>query len=31
VGLFDLFASHPPIEKRLEHIKKVAQEMGYAI
>ena len=31
VGLFDLFASHPPIEKRLEHIKKVAQKMGYAI
>ncbi len=31
VGLFDLFSSHPPIEKRLEHIKKVAAEMGYQV
>jgi len=31
VGLLDLFASHPPIEKRLEHIKKVAQALGYRL
>ena len=31
VGFLDLFASHPPIEKRLEHIKKVAKEMGYTL
>jgi len=31
VGLSDLFRSHPPIEKRLENIKKVAREMGYNI
>ncbi len=31
VGFLDLFSSHPPIEKRLEHIKKVAKEMGYNI
>ncbi|NPA50196.1 MAG: protease HtpX [Epsilonproteobacteria bacterium] len=31
VGLLDLFASHPPIEKRLENIKKVARELGYKI
>ncbi len=27
----DLFSSHPPIEKRLENIKKVAREMGYNV
>ncbi len=31
VGFLDLFASHPPIEKRLEHIKEVAVKMGYHI
>ncbi len=31
VGFLDLFASHPPIEKRLEHIKEVAVKMGYQI
>jgi len=31
VGFMDLFSSHPPIEKRLENIKKVAREMGYNI
>ncbi len=31
VGFMDLFASHPPIEKRLEHIKEVAQKMGYEV
>ncbi len=31
VGFLDLFSSHPPIEKRLEHIKKVAKEMGYIV
>ncbi|WP_187648499.1 protease HtpX [Nitrosophilus labii] len=31
VGFLDLFSSHPPIEKRLEHIKKVAKEMGYSV
>ena len=31
VGFMDLFSSHPPIEKRLENIKKVAIEMGYQI
>jgi heat shock protein HtpX len=31
VGFLDLFSSHPPIEKRLENIKKVAREMGYEI
>ncbi len=31
VGFMDLFASHPPIEKRLEHIKEVAQQMGYRL
>lgn len=31
VGFLDLFASHPPIEKRLEHIKEVAVKMGYTI
>ena len=31
VGFLDLFSSHPPIEKRLENIKKVAREMGYDI
>ncbi len=32
VGFFsDLFASHPPIEKRLENIKEVARELGYRI
>ncbi len=31
VGFLDLFASHPPIEKRLENIKKVAKELGYSI
>jgi len=31
VGFLDLFSSHPPIEKRLENIKKVAREMGYNI
>jgi len=31
VGFLDLFSSHPPIEKRLENIKKVAREMGYSI
>ncbi len=31
VGFLDLFASHPPIEKRLENIKKVAKEMGYTL
>ena len=31
VGLFDLFASHPPIEKRLEHIRQVAAQMGYQL
>ncbi len=25
----ELFSSHPPIEKRLENIKKVARELGY--
>ena len=29
VGFADLFASHPPIEKRLENIEKVAYELGY--
>ena len=29
VGFADLFASHPPIEKRLAHIKEVARELGY--
>ena len=31
VGFLDLFASHPPIEKRLENIKNVAKELGYQI
>ena len=31
VGFLDLFSSHPPIEKRLENIKKVALELGYQI
>ena len=31
VGFLDLFSSHPPIEKRLENIKKVAREIGYNI
>ncbi|WP_456479999.1 protease HtpX [Nautilia sp.] len=31
VGLLDLFSSHPPVEKRLENIKKVAREMGYNV
>ena len=29
--LGDLFRSHPPIEKRLEHIKEVAVKLGYQI
>jgi heat shock protein HtpX len=29
--LSELFSSHPPIEKRLENIKKVARELGYNI
>ena len=29
VGFADLFASHPPIEKRLENIERVARELGY--
>ena len=29
VGFADLFASHPPIERRLENIEKVAYELGY--
>ncbi|NPA11046.1 MAG: protease HtpX [Epsilonproteobacteria bacterium] len=32
VGFFsELFSSHPPIEKRLENIKKTARELGYNI
>jgi heat shock protein HtpX len=31
VGFLDLFSSHPPIEKRLEHIKEVAIKLGYKI
>ena len=31
VGFLDLFSSHPPIEKRLEHIKEVARKIGYNI
>ncbi|HIE35307.1 MAG TPA: protease HtpX [Campylobacterales bacterium] len=31
VGFLDLFSSHPPVEKRLENIKKVAKELGYQI
>jgi len=32
VGFFsELFSSHPPIEKRLENIKKVARELGYNV
>lgn len=31
VGFLDLFASHPPIEKRLENIKRYAKELGYQI
>ncbi len=31
VGLLDLFSSHPPIEKRLQHIKEVAIKLGYRI
>ena len=31
VGFADLFASHPPIEKRLENIEKVAYELGYRV
>jgi len=31
VGFLDLFSSHPPIEKRLEHIKEVARKMGYNV
>ena len=31
VGFLDLFSSHPPIEKRLENIKKVARELGYNV
>jgi len=31
VGFIELFASHPPIEKRLENIKKVAKELGYNV
>ena len=27
----ELFSSHPPIEKRLENIKRVARELGYNI
>jgi len=27
----ELFSSHPPIEKRLENIKKVARELGYNV
>jgi len=29
--LGELFASHPPIEKRLENIKRVARELGYNV
>jgi len=29
--LSELFSSHPPIEKRLENIKKVARELGYNV
>jgi heat shock protein HtpX len=29
--LGELFSSHPPIEKRLENIKRVARELGYNI
>ena len=31
VGFLDLFSSHPPIEKRLENIRRVAKELGYNI
>ncbi len=31
VGFIELFRSHPPIEKRLEHIKEVAIKLGYRI
>ncbi|MRI58968.1 MAG: protease HtpX [Epsilonproteobacteria bacterium] len=31
VGFIELFRSHPPIEKRLEHIKEVALRLGYKI
>jgi heat shock protein HtpX len=32
VGFFsELFSSHPPIEKRLENIKRVARELGYNV
>ncbi len=31
VGFMDLFSSHPPIEKRLENIKRYAKEKGYDI
>ena len=31
VGFLDLFSSHPPIEKRLENIRRVARELGYNI
>ncbi|NPA03317.1 MAG: protease HtpX [Epsilonproteobacteria bacterium] len=31
VGFMELFSSHPPIEKRLEHIKEVAVRLGYQI
>jgi heat shock protein HtpX len=29
--LSELFSSHPPIEKRLENIKRVARELGYNV
>jgi len=29
--LGELFASHPPIEKRLENIRRVARELGYNV
>jgi len=31
VGFFDLFSSHPPIEKRLENIKETARSLGYNV
>ena len=31
VGFIELFRSHPPIEKRLEHIKEVALKLGYRL
>ncbi len=29
-SIFELFSTHPPTEKRIERLRKIAEEMGYA-